>query len=434
MVSGPSFVTLNSTTGLLKVKPGFNDSNPVPYNVTVRATDNSGLTSDLTIQITVVNVNRAPNFTVTKDSATVKNTEVFTFTYTAVDPDGDALTYSIASVAPEPAGTYSISSSLGTLTFTPEISDVDKVITFTIKAKDATDSILTTTVVTVTHTLAKGDLDGSGLPDATDASNILKHVVNLAPITDPEQLYAADVNGDGEIGAYDAAWILYFITNGSWPTAKISAVMGTVEFEKASNDKGVLSLPLTLKKTGGVVSIYTEIQLTDAVEFKGVSTTLPEGWVAYSNLDNGVLRIAMAGINPLKDGNIAMINLAMKEKEAAVNLTASAKLNDQSFGQISVKVREIPSEFSISQNYPNPFNPTTSIKYAIPQDARVSLVIYNMLGQVVKTLVDQEQEAGYYTVRWDGTNDFGGKVASGIYIYRIVAGKYTSTMKMNLIK
>jgi len=57
-----------------------------------------------------------------------------------------------------------------------------------------------------------------------------------------------------------------------------------------------------------------------------------------------------------------------------------------------------------------------------------------MLGQVVKTLVDQEQEAGYYTVRWDGTNDFGSKVSSGIYIYRIIAGKYTSTMKMNLLK
>jgi len=277
-------------------------------------------------------------------------------------------------------------------------------------------------------------LNGSGLPDATDASDILKHVVGLTPITDPEKLYAADVNGDGEIGAYDAAWILYYVANGSWPSAKISAAMGNVEFERASSEKGVISLPLTLKKTSGVVSVYTEVQLTDAVEFKGVSTSLPEGWVAYSNFANGVLKIAMAGTTPLKDGNVALINLSLKDKEAQVNLNASAKLNDQSFGMMSVKVKEIPAEFSISQNYPNPFNPTTSIKYAIPQDARVSLVVYDMLGQVVKTLVDQEQEAGYYTVRWDGTNNFGSKVSSGIYIYRIVAGKYTSTMKMNLLK
>ncbi|MEG8990516.1 FlgD immunoglobulin-like domain containing protein [Ignavibacteria bacterium 4148-Me] len=437
LVSAPSFATM-TTSGLVKVKPGYADGRTAPYTITVRATDSGGQTTDKTVSVTVVNVNRAPSFTATgastKPTATVKNTEVFTFTYTAVDADGDALTYSVASVSPAPAGTYNISASLGTLTFTPAVADAGKDFTFTIKAKDASDSTTTTTVVTVTHSLAKGDLNGSGLPDATDASDILKYVVGLTPITDPEKLYAADVNGDGEVGAYDAAWILYYVANGSWPSAKISAAMGNVEFERASSEKGVISLPLTLKKTSGVVSVYTEVQLTDAVEFKGVSTSLPEGWVAYSNFANGVLKIAMAGTTPLKDGNVALINLSLKDKEAQVNLNASAKLNDQSFGMMSVKVKEIPAEFSISQNYPNPFNPTTSIKYAIPQDARVSLVVYDMLGQVVKTLVDQEQEAGYYTVRWDGTNNFGSKVSSGIYIYRIVAGKYTSTMKMNLLK
>ena len=437
LVSAPSFATM-TTGGLVKVKPGYADGRTAPYTITVRATDSGGQTADKTVSVTVVNVNRAPSFTATgastKPTATVKNTQVYTFTYTAVDADGDALTYSVASVSPAPAGTYNISASLGTLTFTPAIADAGKVFTFTIKASDGTADVTTTTVVTVTHTLAKGDLNGSGLPDATDASDILKHVVGLTPITDPEKLYAADVNGDGEIGAYDAAWILYYVANGSWPSAKISAAMGNVEFERASSEKGVISLPLTLKKTSGVVSVYTEVQLTDAVEFKGVSTSLPEGWVAYSNFANGVLKIAMAGTTPLKDGNVALINLGLKDKEAQVNLNASAKLNDQSFGMMSVKVKEIPAEFSISQNYPNPFNPTTSIKYAIPQDARVSLVVYDMLGQVVKTLVDQEQEAGYYTVRWDGTNNFGSKVSSGIYIYRIVAGKYTSTMKMNLLK
>jgi len=57
-----------------------------------------------------------------------------------------------------------------------------------------------------------------------------------------------------------------------------------------------------------------------------------------------------------------------------------------------------------------------------------------MLGQKVKTLINGEQEAGYYTVNWDGTNEFGSKVSSGIYIYRIIAGKNVSTMKMNLLK
>jgi flagellar hook assembly protein FlgD len=70
----------------------------------------------------------------------------------------------------------------------------------------------------------------------------------------------------------------------------------------------------------------------------------------------------------------------------------------------------------------------------LAEDSRVTLAVYNLLGQKVKTLVDSEQEAGYYTVRWDGTNDMGSKVSSGIYIYRVQSGNFVSTMKMNLLK
>jgi len=148
-----------------------------------------------------------------------------------------------------------------------------------------------------------------------------------------------------------------------------------------------------------------------------------------------VLKLAMAGIEPLNEGAIAVVNLALVNKEAVVTVEGSAKLNDYVDSPLqSVKVREIPTEFALSQNYPNPFNPTTSIKYSISQNANVQLIVYNMLGQVVKTLVNNEQEAGYYTIQWNGTNDFGGKVSSGIYIYRIVAGDFTKTIKMNFLK
>ena len=88
-----------------------------------------------------------------------------------------------------------------------------------------------------------------------------------------------------------------------------------------------------------------------------------------------------------------------------------------------------PSVFSISQNYPNPFNPSTVIKYQIPVDSRVSIKVYNVLGNVVATLQNGFQTAGEYSVRVDGSN-----LASGVYFYKIEAGEFSATKKMLLTK
>jgi photosystem II stability/assembly factor-like uncharacterized protein len=81
----------------------------------------------------------------------------------------------------------------------------------------------------------------------------------------------------------------------------------------------------------------------------------------------------------------------------------------------------LPQDFSLLQNYPNPFNPTTTIRYALPEAARVNLSIYNMLGQRVATLTEEAQNAGYHEAIWDGRNEAGVPVASGVYFYRMDA-------------
>jgi choice-of-anchor B domain-containing protein len=95
---------------------------------------------------------------------------------------------------------------------------------------------------------------------------------------------------------------------------------------------------------------------------------------------------------------------------------------------------ERPIEFAISPNYPNPFNPTTTINYDVPTSSEVMLVIYNVLGQRVRTLVNGVAEPGRYKAVWDGTNDFGLPVGSGTYLYRFDAGKFIMTEKMILLK
>lgn len=93
-----------------------------------------------------------------------------------------------------------------------------------------------------------------------------------------------------------------------------------------------------------------------------------------------------------------------------------------------------PGEFAVLQNYPNPFNPVTTIVYQLPQRSMVKLAIYNTLGQKVRTLLDQPAEAGIHSVMWNGRNDAGQPVASGIYVYRFEAGDYRKIQKMILLR
>ena len=89
----------------------------------------------------------------------------------------------------------------------------------------------------------------------------------------------------------------------------------------------------------------------------------------------------------------------------------------------------LPKQFALMQNYPNPFNPTTTIKFALPQAENVKLEIFDSLGRLVETIVNSRLEAGYYNYKWNA-----GGYASGVYIYRLRAGSYTSTKKLNLVK
>ncbi len=89
----------------------------------------------------------------------------------------------------------------------------------------------------------------------------------------------------------------------------------------------------------------------------------------------------------------------------------------------------IPTSFALYQNYPNPFNPSTEIDFYLPVSTRAKIEIFNVAGQRVATIVDEELSVGRHTCRWDGTD-----AASGVYFYRLTAGDYVSSRKMMLLK
>ncbi|GEM_PF-6938102 len=108
----------------------------------------------------------------------------------------------------------------------------------------------------------------------------------------------------------------------------------------------------------------------------------------------------------------------------------------------TVAVKDHPSRpavFALHENFPNPFaassfNPQTLLRYELPQRANVKLVIYNLLGEKIRTLVDAPEAAGLKQISWDGANDAGEKAASGVYLYRLEAGAFTATRKLMFIR
>ena len=111
-------------------------------------------------------------------------------------------------------------------------------------------------------------------------------------------------------------------------------------------------------------------------------------------------------------------------------------IGDRSFVESTLMdlLSQIPEKFSISQNYPNPFNPVTKMDFSVAQTGKVNIVIYNLLGQTVKTLVNETMDYGYHSIVWDGHDELGNPVSSGVYFSELRARGFRQSKKMLLLK
>ena len=103
-------------------------------------------------------------------------------------------------------------------------------------------------------------------------------------------------------------------------------------------------------------------------------------------------------------------------------------------GELGLGKNTLPSSFVLDQNYPNPFNPETKITFTLPEDSNTSLVVYDLLGTEIKTLINNVRQAGAHTISWNGADNEGNLVSGGVYLYRIKSGKFTLTKKMLFLK
>jgi len=145
------------------------------------------------------------------------------------------------------------------------------------------------------------------------------------------------------------------------------------------------------------------------------------------NENNDLLKMSFNFFGDMLDESIVNINnvIVSGPKGSVANVSSNV---------ISAAIKLVPSLFALHQNYPNPFNPITEIRFDIPEATRVDISVFNLMGQKIKTLKNEKTTPGYHTVQWDGTNDNGMQVSTGMYFYTLQTKAKSAMRKMLFLK
>lgn len=335
-------------------------------------------------------------------------------------------------------------------------------------------------VYTTESEFTRGDANGDDVIDLGDVVYLLNYLFKSGPPPVPEE--AGDANSDGTIDLGDVVYLLnYLFKEGPAPCSGTEGIVILAEIARLKTNRGHAqvwfsldadqseqSLPSFAKTSPAGFDEYCQISVMGKfdrdvagvqleIEFNPerirmldpALTSLTKDFQLFSGTVDGVQKIGVVDLsvgNLIPAGEGALVRLrargtdlaSIRIKEAMLFDKEAMKLAVQISNQLDVEVAKEtesrPQAFSLSQNYPNPFNPQTSMRYALPQDAHVRLTVYNVLGQKVAKLVDEHQQPGYKTVSWDGKDEKGNPLASGVYFYRLEAGKFTEVKKMLLVK
>lgn len=305
-----------------------------------------------------------------------------------------------------------------------------------------------------------GDVTGNGEVRAYDANQILRFVVQKETASFEDSL-EADVDGDSQILAADASFVLQYIVgyfnrfpvqtdatiNGAsdWknhPFLKPVTARYVVKLGGVEPQSGTFLLPIVLTEREGTVSGTVTVRCGLAIDIEEVFLAQEySNFILTYAIGTRVLRIAFAGPESpaVGNGTVALVRIRSTTGEPFRFQLDKVFLNGQRIPsalleEAGLSVVHVPLTYSLHQNYPNPFNLSTTIRYMVPETAHVNLRVFNLAGQSVRVLVDEEQSAGEFQVVWDGRDDSGRTVTNGLYMYRFSAGGYSEMKKMILLK
>jgi hypothetical protein len=341
---------------------------------------------------------------------------------------------------------------------------------FAVRARDAVGNMDSNKTSISYSKPPLGSFNGDRLVDALDltifanawrTNNIAVGDIGPATGTPPN----LQPQHDGKIDFED---LLVFVRMWNWsfhnPQGGVIAKSSST-VEAVSTDKVTLAFPAeTVLKPGqsrefslafnddstAVATVGIEINYNPlAIGLDSVILPNTKDLIAISDVDSadGLMHAAIASISTSSVQKCTQkiplqLLLRAKKKLEEEKVTITYDLYSQDARLISHQVMEqsfnwrpaVPEQFDLSQNYPNPFNPSTKIDYQLTKDIPVTIKVYNILGQEVKTLVNQLQKAGYYTIEWNGTNNSGSTVSSGVYFLRLRTQGFVSTKKMMMLR
>ena len=324
------------------------------------------------------------------------------------------------------------------------------------------------------YQMVAADVSGNGGVSAFDASYILRYVAGLItefPVAEEWMFIPAafqiDENNwasapdsiaylplDSDQAGQDFEGIVFGDVSGNWspPGLELAAgqknVTGSAdvswgELEFVDNQQFIA--PVVMDVNGELYSAEMEIAFdSETLNLKEVrlGESLKDFYFEYS-VDKNSLKLALAGARPLTSENETLIlGFEVSDPKSSqkteleiitANLNEGLILVDLSNNQLSLNPN-VPTSTELFQNYPNPFNPETRIDYQLQEKTKVTIEVFNMVGQKIKTILNQEQNSGYHSVIWDCRDEAGKQLGSGVYLYRLKAGNYAKTRKMLVMK
>ena len=299
-----------------------------------------------------------------------------------------------------------------------------------------------------------GDVNFDAVLTSIDAENILIHSIGGMPL-DTIQIAVGDLDNDGTLSPFDGSLILQYLDNNinQIPIEnndEFAASGGLKELELSGNIEEIIQIPIVIENVENVYSF--ELTINFDPNIISSATIYPADLSAYGTLiestilENGKILIAGSGStainNEIEIANFYFIPLdflngeiILQSENFYLNSTQMEDIFTFRINQsLSLKSHPYLNDFSLGDNFPNPFNSTTKIMFSLNENFNIKIYINDIRGHLIKSLADGFYEKGTYTIDWNGKDNKGSNIVSGVYFYKILVNDNSFTKKMLFVK